>query len=141
MPATRAQVVAAARSWLGTRWHHQGRVKGAGVDCAGLVIGVARELGIADVDFANYSRFPVGRTLRDVCGLYMTRINPEDVQPGDVLLMAFVTEPQHLAIVAEFDGRPTIIHAFADARGVVENDLAEPWISRIRGAYRMPGIE
>jgi cell wall-associated NlpC family hydrolase len=30
----RAAVVAEARSWLGTPFHHQGRVKAAGVDCA-----------------------------------------------------------------------------------------------------------
>ena len=44
--ATGLDVVRMARTWLGTPYHHQGRVKGAGVDCGGLVIGVARFLMI-----------------------------------------------------------------------------------------------
>ncbi len=48
--ATGLEVVRVARTWLGTPYHHQGRVKGAGVDCAGLSVGVAKELGLSDVD-------------------------------------------------------------------------------------------
>ncbi len=35
--AERAAVVAEARAWLRTPYHHMGRVKGAGVDCATLL--------------------------------------------------------------------------------------------------------
>jgi NlpC/P60 family putative phage cell wall peptidase len=137
---TRAQVVEQARTWIGTRWHHQGRVKGHGCDCAGLVIGIARELWLAEVDYANYSRYPDG-TLLALCDLHMTRIDAGQSQPGDVLVFAWGAEPQHLGIVASFEGRTTIIHAYAEARRVVENDLDEAWRLRIRGAYRLPGVE
>ena len=40
MTTTRTDVVAAAREWLGTPFHHQARLRGVGVDCVGLVIGV-----------------------------------------------------------------------------------------------------
>lgn len=52
----------AAQGWLGTRFRHQGRVKGGGVDCLGLVMGAARECGydIADLDETNYSKIPDG---------------------------------------------------------------------------------
>ena len=43
-PAQRAAVVAEARSWLGTPYHHQGALAGAGCDCLGLVRGVWRDL-------------------------------------------------------------------------------------------------
>ena len=39
---TRAAIVAEARSWLGTPYHHQASRKGAGADCLGLVRGVWR---------------------------------------------------------------------------------------------------
>ena len=35
-------IVTEARTWVRTPYHHQARLKGVGVDCAGLVIGVAR---------------------------------------------------------------------------------------------------
>src|SRR3954449_10860627 len=41
-PLTRAAVVAEARSWIGTRYRHQGSLKGVGCDCLGLVRGVWR---------------------------------------------------------------------------------------------------
>ena len=38
-----------ARSWLGTPYHHMGRVKGAGVDCAMFPLEVYREAGLIGV--------------------------------------------------------------------------------------------
>jgi len=37
-------IVAYARGWLGTPYHHQGSVRGAGCDCLGLIRGVWRTL-------------------------------------------------------------------------------------------------
>lgn len=41
---TREAVIAAARSWLGTPYHHQASRKGVGCDCLGLIRGIWREL-------------------------------------------------------------------------------------------------
>ncbi|HEY3919460.1 MAG TPA: hypothetical protein VGL83_16850 [Stellaceae bacterium] len=42
----RAAVIAEARAWLGTPYHHMGRVKGAGVDCATLLAEVYARAGV-----------------------------------------------------------------------------------------------
>jgi len=42
---TGSDVVAQARKYMGVRWAHQGRSP-AGMDCAGLVIRVAQDLGL-----------------------------------------------------------------------------------------------
>ncbi len=52
---TQQQIISQARTWLGTKYHHQGRLKKSargfgGVDCIGLVIGIIDELGIQDGD-------------------------------------------------------------------------------------------
>ena len=52
------QIIATARTWLGTNFHHQGRIKNVGVDCIGLIIGVAAELGVVLPDRQNYARQP-----------------------------------------------------------------------------------
>ena len=39
-------IVQSARSWLGTPFHAQGRAKGIGCDCLGLLMGIARELNL-----------------------------------------------------------------------------------------------
>ena len=40
----RDDIVAAARSWLGTPYRHQMSLKGEGCDCIGLIRGVWREM-------------------------------------------------------------------------------------------------
>ncbi len=44
--AGRAAVVRCAQSWLRTPYHHRGRIKGAGVDCAMLLAEVYAEAGL-----------------------------------------------------------------------------------------------
>ncbi len=138
---TGADIVAEARGWLGTRFHHQGRVNGVGVDCAGLVVGVAAALGLPVRDRSDYSRQPDGQMLELTCDEQLERIPVEQIQPGDVLLMRFALEPQHLAIVGDYEfGGLSIIHAYAQMRRVVESRLDDVWLSRIVAAYRLPGV-
>lgn len=129
-------MVRAARGWLGVRWRHQGRTR-AGCDCAGLVICVARELGLADVEIADYGRHPDGVSLERACNAHMQRIAPGTQQPGDVLVMRFENHAHHMAIVSELG----IIHAWAQARRVVEHALDAMWRGRIVAAYALPGID
>jgi cell wall-associated NlpC family hydrolase len=53
----RLLVVAEARDWLGTVYHHQAHIKGVGVDCAQLLVACYRQTGVlpADFDPGNYS--------------------------------------------------------------------------------------
>jgi len=137
----RAAVVAAARRWIGTPWQHQARVLGAGCDCAGLIIMVARELGLADVDVTGYGTEPDGERLQALCDQYMHRVPLADVRPGDVLLMAFASPPRHLGIVGDYPGGGlSLIHAYAQMRKVVEHRLDAEWMGRAVAAYRLPGV-
>lgn len=131
----RQEIVIAARSFLGTRWHHQGRNR-AGIDCIGLVVAVAHELGLlGELDTPNYGRIPDGRTLRAGLDLYLQPT--PTYQTGDVLLMRFETDPQHVGIVSDIG----IIHAYAQMRKVVEHRIDEVWRKRIVCAYSFPGVE
>ena len=136
----RAAVVAEARTWLGTRWQHQAALKGVACDCAGLVRGVAAELGLATVQPGPYDRRPDGVMLQALCDAHLARIAQADAQPGDVLLFRFADAPQHLAIVGDGPGYPTMIHAHAPDRRVVEHRLDDVWAARIVAAYRLPGV-
>lgn len=129
-------IVSKAREYVGTRWLHQGRVKGVGVDCIGLVVCVARELGLCDYDTTNYSRIPDGKVLRAGLDANMVLVRKSAMQPGDVLLIRFEEEPQHVAIVSDMGGRLGIIHAYAQVRKVTEHGLDELWLARTVGVYR-----
>jgi cell wall-associated NlpC family hydrolase len=55
---TRDDIVRQARTWIGTPFHHQARLKSKGCDCLGLIVGVVDELGLKDTRF--FTRLPVG---------------------------------------------------------------------------------
>lgn len=138
---TGAQFAALARAWLGTPWHHQGALKDVGCDCAGLVMGVAREAGLADVSVSGYPRLPRGHELEGYCDAHMVRVPRQALQVGDVAAFRYGGDPQHLAIIGEQSGRLSMIHAHAPSRKVIETILAEPWLSRLALVYRVPGLE
>lgn len=140
-------VVAVARGWLGTRFHHQGRLKrtathAGGVDCLGLLVGVASELNLhtrqgmalARFDERDYSRHPDSQKLQTRLSALLTVIPAAQMQAGDVALMRIDDNPQHLAIISENEG---IIHAYAPARGVVEHALDDWWRDAIVFIYRI----
>ena len=146
---TRADVVAAARGWLETPYRHQHRAKGHGVDCAGLVIGVARELGLVapSFDVNGYAPTPDGKSLLRLCDQFMRRIGLDAIQPGDVLVYQFSSSlgPQHLGIVGDYlYGGLSLIQALgtSDGKGsVVEWNIARPrkgW-KPVQG-YALPGV-
>lgn len=145
----RAAIVATARTWLGTPWAHQARLRGIGVDCIGLVGEVGCAAGALAPElwrevserWSGYSRRPSGGALRETCAKHLVEVEVWDAQPGDVLLMHFGAEPQHLAIVSAADrGSLSIIHAYMRARRVVEHRVDATWAARIVAAYALPGV-
>lgn len=125
-------IISEARKWLNTRFHHQGRVMGAGVDCAGVIIAVAQALGYQIHDVQGYSRLPHKNKLQEHLEQDLDKI--DQLENGCVLLMRFDMEPQHLAIYNAVDN--TIIHAYQSVGKCVEHTLDETWRNRITGIYR-----
>lgn len=150
MQITRETIVAQARTWLGTRFHHQGRVKGVGCDCLGLIVGVARELGLtdeqgnllADYDQPNYSPLPDGRGLKSAVSLHLHELpSIGEALPGDVPLFRFQQDPQHVGILSILpDGALGLIHCYSNTGMVVEHRLNDTWRRMIVAVYRFPSL-
>ena len=133
-------VVAAARAQLGVKWQHQARLPGVALDCAGLVICVARELGLVapEVDVNGYSRVPDGSMLR-WCLQYMRPLSAP--QPGAVLVGAWQRHPQHMGVLAAYrHGGHSLVHACSTAGKVVETRLAREAAMRAVAVYALPGV-
>jgi len=126
---------AAARKYMGVKFHHQGRQPWA-LDCGGLLIIAANDLGKTLDDVAGYSRMPDGVTLQATMEKQLTRVN-RPLQPNDVLLMAFRKNPQHVAIVTSLNGGLGMIHAYEGVECVTEHVLDEVWRKRIRAVYEL----
>jgi hypothetical protein len=142
---TREEVVAVARSFKGTPFHHQGRLPGVGLDCAGVLICVGRTLQLVGetFDVNGYRRLPDGETMQEWCDRHMTRI--ESPELGGAVLVAIDQDPQHLGIVGDYrHGGLSIIHAASkpDGKGrVIESRLMFAQNMKLIAAYRLPGVE
>ncbi len=134
-------IVAEALTWLDTPFHHQGRRKGAAVDCIGLVIGIARAFGFDKAagfdEFTGYSKSPDHNVMAEQLQRYLTRISVPDALTGDILHFSFIGFPQHVAI--KMPGGK-IIHAHEPDKRVVHHGLSGFWASRVMGAYRYKGL-
>lgn len=146
---SRVAIVEEARSWLGTGFHHQGRLRKSaasrgGCDCIGLVMGVARALEIpygnlllADYDNVEYGRLPDGEMLYRKLQYYLDEIPVACIQPADILLFCFDKNPQHVGFVTDYpqDNSLGLIHCYAQVRKVVEHRLDEVWRRKIVAAF------
>jgi len=136
MSIERKTIVDAARRYIDTPFRHQGRVLGEGIDCAGLPICVARDLGVVDACVNGYDRQPNDMEFRATLDRYTYEIAYHEILPGDLLTFAFIKE-QHIAIVTQI--KPTwILHAYESVNKCVEQPMDNVWLRRLRGCRRFP---
>jgi cell wall-associated NlpC family hydrolase len=131
-----AAIVAAARACIGTPFAHQGRVVGVGLDCAGVAVHAVRAAGFDVLDVAGYGRTPNKGHLAAAMDAQpmLERIHSiSDRAAGDILLMRFLGEPQHVGICTG-DG---IVHAYEAVGGCCEHRICSKWEARIVGVYRV----
>lgn len=121
--ALRATVVAEAETWLRTPYHHRARIKGAGVDCAQILIAVFSSAGLIEVfDPGDYP--PDWMLHRDEERyLDLVRVYAHEIDgpplPGDIAVWRYGRTFSHGAIVTEW---PNIIHAHRTDRMVTRAD-------------------
>jgi len=124
-----------ARSYIGTPFHHQGRLKGKGVDCIGFLVLWARELGYTLQDFTDYSRDPDGKTLIARLSDQLDPVPIARAKWGDVLAFWFVDPklPQHVGVKTQHG----IIHTNMGIGRVVEHGYTKAWERRTHSAWRL----
>lgn len=118
----RSAVVAEARSWVSTPYHHYSAIKGVGADCAMILEAVYSAVGvIPHIDIPEYS--PQWFLHQDA-EIYMSFVTqhawptPKPL-PGDIALWHVGRCFAHGAIIVD-PGWPAIIHAYQPAGIVLE---------------------
>jgi NlpC/P60 family putative phage cell wall peptidase len=140
-PAPAAEVVAAARVWLGTPYHDQASVRGVGCDCLGLARGVWRDVvGLEPLPIPPYSRdwgeSGPREILAEAARQMMIEIPAREAGTGALLLfrMRAGAIAKHVGIVT---GANRFVHAY-ERLGVIEEPLSPAWRRRIAFAFLFP---
>lgn len=131
---SRCAIVAAARSWIGTPYRHQGRLKGVGCDCLGLLIGVWWELtreeaGPLPPYTPDWAEAQGRETFAEGLRQRLAEIDPREAREGDLMLFRWRAHlpAKHAAILT---GRDRMVHAQEGAR-VAEVPLSGWWRRRM----------
>lgn len=130
----RDDIISEARGWLEVPWRHQGRTR-HGIDCAGLVIKVANDLGISQYDTTAYQRRTSGHEFMDHFNSNMKKKRVSSAEPGDVLLFRDDMFPCHSAIIGIKPEGLTIIHAYANRKKVVEEPYTGEWVNKVIACF------
>lgn len=140
---SRADIVAAARDWLGTPYHHQASLRGVGCDCLGLVRGVWRDLCGDEPEMPppyspSWAESLGVETLAAAALRHLVPVAPGREQPGDVLLFRWRAHlpARHCAILSAPD---RIIHAH-DGAQVAEVAFSLWWRRHQSHAFSFPGV-
>lgn len=141
----RAEVLMAARGWLGTPYRHQASCKGAGADCLGLIRGIWREVvgpepEVPPAYTADWAERGGVETLLAAAERRLLPLAPGEARPGDVLVFRMRAGglAKHCAVLSAgtaAGGR--IIHAYS-GHAVCETALGPAWARRLAGAFRFP---
>ena len=131
----RSAFITAARRYIGTPYHHQGALCGAGCDCLGLVRGVWRDLYGAEPESPppytpDWGEVGDAEPLLAAAQRHLTPVPLREARGGDVLV--FRLRPNAVAKHA------AILHAQSNDR-VREIVVTAGWEKRAVAAFAFPG--
>ena len=143
MSYSRDDIVAEARRWLDTPYHHQASLCGVGSDCLGLVRGVWRTLHGADAeDVPAYSRdwaeATGAETMLAAARRHLREIDRDGATRGDVVIFRYRARAvaKHVGILT---GSSSMVHAI-EGTAVAEVPLGAWWRRHMAAAFSFPGI-
>lgn len=138
---TSDEIIAAARCWLGTPYHHGSAVRGVGTDCLGLIRGTYADLFEVEPETPepytrHWAEFCGDETLLAAAERYLVRVDSLKPHAGAILAFRWRRHlpAKHLAIATT---PTTMIHAVEGA-SVTEVSIAPWWQRHIAAVYDFP---
>lgn len=147
IPPMPSDVIKEARTWVNTPYQHQAMVKGVGVDCVGLIVGVGLQTGALRLtehemkEYSGYGRLPNPRNMEKAMKRHLVELALFEMKEGDIAWLQWRQGlPMHLALVGTHKGNMTLLHALGDVGKVVEHTLTPQWDGRIVSFWRYPEL-
>jgi cell wall-associated NlpC family hydrolase len=138
MKATRQNFVDAARKYINVKFGHQGRNPKFCLDCGGLILVVARQLGLTELEYLGYASFPMNGQFEklldehaiktDFTSTYPHALSGTELLPADLISFDYNNGEgvRHIAVISRFDGKR---YWMIDAQNpcVAERPFAHPF--------------
>lgn len=138
MPTDREILVESVRTWIDVPYRDKGRNR-HGIDCIGLLLVAAKDVGLTTYDTVDYPRRPNPRDFLRGMKSHLDRIPKSDAGHGDIMVFAEPKSPCHVGILdVNASGTVYVIHAYALARKVIREPLTSDRRSRALMAFRLP---
>lgn len=132
----RQAVVEEAKTWSGTPFHHEGRIKGGGVDCAQLIY--ASFLACGMIPAFEIDHYVQDWHLHRNEEIYLSYVleyademplPPERIpQPADILIFRFGRTYSHGALIIDW---PYLIHSYVNKVVAIDHLDQAPWLKFI----------
>ena len=134
----RGEIVSEALTWVGTPYHHMGKVKGAGVDCGQILISVYSSVGLIEDYETDYYPFDWAlhrseeKYLENIMRYAQPTNNPK---VGDIAVYKFGRCVSHSGIIIN---EREIVHAWLKAKQVTISRMDEGELNgRLHGYYTL----
>jgi len=123
-----------ARKYIGVTFKCHGRSSSA-LDCAGLLVLSARDIGVNLVDSNLYSSSVRNGILLSTLekSKNLARVDSKTPVKDDIIVFRFNSEPHHIAICCG----DSMIHAMSKVGKVTEHRLSGAWKNKIECLYRI----
>lgn len=149
---TPADIIAEARTWIGTPWHQHGNLRGIGANCAAMHLALAQMLGITvEALPAEYGQVLLApdwhlHTKREWFreafehGGHVRAVPVSEMRPADILLFGFGGNPcSHAGILTAITPALTMLHI--DFKRQITEESLGGWRRRLRAALRLRYLE
>lgn len=128
------QVLLYARETLETKWHHQGRLVGVGIDCVGVISHIATRDGLEFNDYTQYSKHPNPTEFiqrLEQSGV-LERHDRFEVGAIAVFWIRHRDEPTHIGLITDLG----LLHANQSMGRVREHAMVQFWSERVHSLWR-----
>lgn len=130
-------IISEAKSWVGTPYHHQARIKGVGVDCANLIAGIFEECGFIPINLEPYSlQWHLHNKEEKMINILLSygclKVDTNDPSPGQIITFQMGKVSGHIGIMVDNE---RFIHADIYANKVVEVTFGGVWKRRLSGVF------